>query len=64
MVVPLSELPSGLRFIAELLPSGALAQALVGTLSTAHTVPTKAWIVLAAWAVTAPLLAVRTFRWE
>jgi hypothetical protein len=33
-------------------------------LSTAHTVPTKAWIVLAAWAVLAPLLAARTFRWE
>jgi ABC-2 type transport system permease protein len=64
MVVPLSELPSGLRSVAELLPSGALAQALVGTLSAAHTVPTKAWIVLAAWAVIAPLAAARTFRWE
>jgi ABC-2 type transport system permease protein len=64
MVVPLSELPSALRFVAELLPSGALAQALVGTLSAAHTVPTKAWIVLAAWALLAPLLAARTFRWE
>jgi ABC-2 type transport system permease protein len=64
MVVPLSELPTGLRVVAELLPSGALAQALVGTLSTAHTVPTKAWIVLAVWAVVAPLAAARTFRWE
>jgi ABC-2 type transport system permease protein len=64
MVVPLSELPSGLRIVAELLPSGALAQALVGTLSAGHTVPAKAWIVLAAWAVVAPLLAARTFRWE
>jgi ABC-2 type transport system permease protein len=64
MVVPLSELPSVLRSVAELLPSGALAQALVGTLSSAHTVPTKAWIVLAAWAVIAPLAAARTFRWE
>jgi ABC-2 type transport system permease protein len=64
MVVPLSELPSALRFVAELLPSGALAQALIGTLSTAHTVPTKAWIVLVAWAVLAPLAAARTFRWE
>jgi ABC-2 type transport system permease protein len=64
MVVPLSELPTGLRVVAELLPSGALAQALVGTLSAAHTVPTKAWIVLAAWAVVAPLAAARTFRWE
>ncbi|MEY2450249.1 MAG: type transport system permease protein [Acidimicrobiaceae bacterium] len=64
MVVPLSELPSALRFVAELLPSGALAQALIGTLSTAHTVPTKAWIVLVAWALLAPLAAARTFRWE
>jgi ABC-2 type transport system permease protein len=64
MVVPLSELPSAVRFVAELLPSGALAQALVGTLSTAHTVPAKAWFVLAAWAVAAPTLAARTFRWE
>jgi ABC-2 type transport system permease protein len=64
MVVPLSELPSGLRFVAELLPSGALAQALVGTMSTAHTVPSKAWIVLAVWAVVAPLTASRLFRWE
>lgn len=64
MVVPLSELPDALRDVAELLPSGALAQALVGTLSAAHTVPTKAWIVLAAWAVIAPLAAARTFRWE
>ena len=64
MVVPLSELPSGLRFVAELLPSGALAQTLVGTLSAAHAVPTKAWIVLAVWAFIAPLLAARTFRWE
>jgi ABC-2 type transport system permease protein len=64
MVVPLSELPSALRFAAELLPSGALVQALVGTLSAAHTVPAKAWIVLAVWAVAAPALAARTFRWE
>ena len=64
MVVPLSELPDALRSVAELLPSGALVQALVGTLSAGHTVPTKAWIVLAAWAVIAPLAAARTFRWE
>ncbi len=64
MVVPLAELPSGLRAVAELLPSGALAQALVGTLAQGHTVGTKAWIVLAAWAVAAPLLAARLFRWE
>lgn len=64
MVVPLSELPEGLRWLAELLPSGALAQALVGTMSNGGDVPTKAWIVLVVWAVAAPLAAARTFRWE
>ena len=64
MVVPLSALPSGMRAVAELLPSGALAQALVGTLAAGRTVPTKAWIVLAAWAVIGPVLAARFFRWE
>ena len=64
MVVPLSELPDGLRWLAELLPSGALAQALVGTMSTGGGVPTKAWVVLVVWAVAAPLAAARTFRWE
>jgi ABC-2 type transport system permease protein len=64
MVVPLSELPEGLRWLAELLPSGALAQALVGTMSTGGGVPTKAWVVLTVWAVAAPLAAARTFRWE
>jgi len=64
MVVPLSELPDGLRWLAELLPSGALAQALVGTMSTGGGVPTKAWVVLTVWAVAAPFAAARTFRWE
>jgi len=27
-------------------------------------VPAKAWVVLAVWAVVAPLAAARTFRWE
>jgi ABC-2 type transport system permease protein len=64
MVVPLSELPEGLRVIAELLPSGALSQILVGTLNAGQSVPAHAWVVLAAWAVLAPLAAAKTFRWE
>jgi ABC-2 type transport system permease protein len=64
MVIPLSELPTTLRRIAELLPSGALTQILVGTLNAGRSVPLHAWIVLLAWAVIAPLAAARTFRWE
>jgi ABC-2 type transport system permease protein len=64
MVVPLAQLPSGLRAVARLLPSGALADALTGTLTDGHGVPGRAWLVLAVWAVATPVIAARTFRWE
>jgi ABC-2 type transport system permease protein len=63
MVIPLEELPGPARAVARALPSGALAEAVRGTLSDATT-PARAWAVLAAWAVGAPLLASRLFRWE
>jgi ABC-2 type transport system permease protein len=64
MIIPLSELPEALRRIAQLLPSGALVEILVGTLNAGRSVPPHAWVVLTAWAVAAPLLAAKTFRWE
>ena len=64
MVIPLDELPGGLRAVARALPSGALAEAVRGTLTAGVDVPTRAWVVLAAWAVAAPLAATRLFRWE
>ena len=64
MVFPLSKLPSGLRQFAEGLPAGALSDALHGSLSAGASVPGRAWVVLAAWAVAAPLAAAATFRWE
>lgn len=64
MVFPLSKLPSGLRQFAEALPSGALSDALHGSLTAGAAVPGRAWVVLAVWAVAAPLVAARTFRWE
>ena len=63
MVVPLSELPSAVRSVAELLPAAALVEALTGTLTNGGGVSAKAWIVLAVWAVAAPAAAA-TFRWE
>lgn len=63
MIFPLSKLPGGLRAVAEALPAGALTDALHGSLAGAG-IPTRAWVVLAVWAVGAPLLAARTFRWE
>jgi ABC-2 type transport system permease protein len=63
MVIPLDELPGPARAIARALPSGALAEAVRGTLSRAD-VPGRAWLVLAIWAIAAPVAATRLFRWE
>jgi ABC-2 type transport system permease protein len=64
MVIPLDELPGPVRTVAELLPSGALTEALRGTLTEGASVPGRAWAVLGAWAVAGPVLATRLFRWE
>jgi ABC-2 type transport system permease protein len=64
MVFPLSKLPGGLRDVAQALPAGALSDALHGALTAGVGVPGRAWVVLAAWAVGAPVLAALTFRWE
>ncbi len=64
MVFPLSKLPGPLRAAARALPAAALSDALHGALTAAASVPARAWIVLAIWAVLAPLAAGLTFRWE
>lgn len=64
MIFPLSKLPTALRDVARALPAGALSDALHGALTTGASVPARAWIVLAVWAVLAPVAAARLFRWE
>ncbi len=64
MVVPLDELPSVLRAVCRLLPAAALAEALHGSIGAAGSVPGRAWVVLAVWAVGTPAVAARVFRWE
>ncbi len=64
MVIPLDELPGAARAVARALPSGALAEAVRGSLTAGVDIPGRAWLVLAAWAVAAPLAATRLFRWE
>jgi ABC-2 type transport system permease protein len=64
MVIPLSKLPTGLRVLARGLPAAAISEALHGALSADASVPARAWVVLAAWAVIAPVAAALTFRWE
>ena len=63
MIVPLDELPSGLAQAAQLLPNTAMAEVLRAALTTGAA-PGRAWFTLLAWAVAAPVLAARTFRWE
>lgn len=63
MVIPLSELPSGIRAVSRLLPSTALAEIFHGALGPGP-VPGRAWAVLVVWAVAAPVAAARWFRWE
>jgi len=64
MVIPLAKLPVVARAAARLLPAAALSDALHETFSAAGHVPARAWLVLVAWAVLAPVVAALTFRWE
>lgn len=64
MVIPLRELPGPVRAVARVLPSGALAEAVRGSLTAGASVPGRAWAALAVWAIAAPVLATRLFRWE
>jgi ABC-2 type transport system permease protein len=64
MVFPLKKLPTGLRHLAQALPSTALAEILHGALGATDDIPTRAWIVLIIWATTAITLASSLFRWE
>ncbi len=63
MLIPLTELPAGIAGLARGLPSGALADALHAALG-GGSVPTRAWVVLSAWALAAPAAAAAWFRWE
>jgi ABC-2 type transport system permease protein len=64
IVVPLTSLPLAIRRIVIALPSGALAQALHRILGHGLSPTTADWIALGAWALVAPALAARTFRFD
>ena len=64
MVVPIGKLPAGVRDVAKVLPADALSAALHAGLGSGAMVPTLSWVVLAVWAVAAPLAAGLSFRWE
>jgi ABC-2 type transport system permease protein len=62
-MIPLGELPSAMRSVAELLPAGALTGA-VHDAAGGASAPATAWPSLAAWALALPLATARTFRWD
>jgi ABC-2 type transport system permease protein len=63
MVVRVDRLPGALAVVARLLPAAALSDVLRAAF-LAGSAPSEAWVVLAAWALMAPLVASLTFRWD
>jgi ABC-2 type transport system permease protein len=64
IVVPVSSLPSFVQRVVVGLPSGALAEGLHRVLGQGIRPSLTDWLSLAVWAVLAPLLAARTFRFD
>jgi ABC-2 type transport system permease protein len=64
IVVPLSTLPAIVRRVAVGLPPGAMAEGLHRVLGQGLSPTGTDWLVLAIWAVLAPLVAARTFRFD
>ena len=57
MLIPLAKLPGWLADLARVLPAAALADALHGALGAGSAVTARDWVVLAVWAVGAPVVA-------
>ncbi len=64
IVVPLTSLPELLQKVMIAVPSGAMADGLHRILGQGASPSISDWVSLAAWAVLAPLLASRTFRFD
>jgi ABC-2 type transport system permease protein len=64
MAYPLERLPGALQAIAEVLPAAALAESVRDVLTPGADFPWGHVLVLVAWAIAAPLAAIRWFSWE
>lgn len=63
VLVPTDELPDALAAVSQWLPSGSLAEVLNAAVSGAA-VNYQAWLALTIWAVAAPLVAAKSFRFD
>jgi ABC-2 type transport system permease protein len=63
MAYPLSKLPGALEAVAKVLPAAALSETVRAVLAS-KAFPNGELVVLIVWAVAAPALAARYFRWE
>ncbi|HET9090259.1 MAG TPA: ABC transporter permease [Acidimicrobiales bacterium] len=64
IVVPSTSLPNVIRSVMTWIPSGALADGLHRVLGSGTTPRLVDWLSLALWALAAPVLAARTFRFD
>lgn len=64
IVVPITSLPSVLQKFVVALPPGAMAQGLHRVFGQGVAPTLSDWVALAIWAVLAPLLAARTFKFD
>ncbi|MEZ5382119.1 MAG: ABC transporter permease [Microthrixaceae bacterium] len=64
MVVPMDKFPGPLSAVAHALPAASLSGLLVTNMGPEDFASGPLWLVLAAWAVVAPAIAARTFRWD
>ncbi len=64
MIFPVSSLPTPLADLAKILPAQATSEIFYHALGVGGIIPTSAWIVLIIWAVAAPALAAKFFKWD
>ncbi|MDE3083079.1 MAG: ABC transporter permease [Acidobacteriota bacterium] len=64
IIVPATSLPGAIRAVMTWIPSGALADGLHRVLGSGGAPRLVDWLCLALWALAAPLLAARTFRFD
>ncbi|NNN18266.1 MAG: ABC transporter permease [Acidimicrobiaceae bacterium] len=64
IIMPISALPSALETFARLLPAAALSEALYQSVGVGGNIPVWVWLNLVIWAIAAPVIASKTFKWD